>query len=360
MVKDLNCWLQPTNSDTGYGGMVYQIYKSMLNVHGVNLKPLNPTVFIQNFNTVEPWYKGFLTNNFSAARIPVYDNVLSIAYPTQSGFIDGQKSYIYTMFESDNLPKHLVDCINIHSVCIVPCDHNIEIFKNCGVKIPIYKVPLGNDKSKYYFINSRNYYISNENPFTFLHIGATNFRKGHDVAIKAFKKVFGPEKKDVRLVLKVSKQYTSPWLIAGMRTEDPRIVLIKEHLSDKEMLNLYASSHCYVGCSRGDAWNLLAFQALATGMPAITTNYCGPVEYSHLSYPLNYDMKHCKEKLFGEDWGWYGEPNLDHLCALMEYCYKNPDKCRDKGIIAANEIGSKYTWDHTARKVLDVIEATQE
>ena len=66
-------------------------------------------------------------------------------------------------------------------------------------------------------------------------------------------------------------------------------------------------------------------------------------------------MEYCKEQVFGEDWGWYGEPDFDHLCELMEFAYKNPGKCREKGIEASNEIKEKYTWNHTARKILDVI-----
>lgn len=354
--QGLNCFLSPTNVRTGYGNLQYEIFKSMIKDLNIDLKPINPGVYIQDRENSETWYQSWMNGNYEAKKIEVYPKCLSINYPTQLGSLSIQTSYVMSMWESERLPKFLVDCLNNHDIIMVPCEHNIDVFKNSGVKIPIFKVPLGNNQEKYHFL-SRDWNITHENPFTFCVIGAINWRKGTDLAMKAFKKVFPSTQKDVRLIVKVSKQYTPPWVISGMRTSDERILLIKESLSDLEMLNLYGASHCYVGCSRGDAWNLLAFQALATGMPSICTTYCGPEEYKDITFPLSWDYKYCNEKVFGEDWGWYGEPNFDHLCELMEYAYKNPDVCLKKGIEASNLIKDKYTWTETARKILNVIES---
>jgi glycosyltransferase involved in cell wall biosynthesis len=353
---DLNCYLGPTSTDTGYGAVIHEVYKNMIFNHGVNLRPLNPSVYITDFNKCEDWFKQFITN-YDGKKIPVYKRCISINYPTCLASLEGQQSYSFSMFENERLPKQIVKCLNNQDVIIVPCEHNIRTFKESGVIRPIFKVPLGNDNRKYHYMN-RNWDISDDNPYVLCHFGHVNWRKGGDLAMKAFKKVFPPDKKDVRLIMKISKQYTPPWMIPSMRTSDERIHIVKEHLSDTEMLNLYGSAHCMVAPTRGDAWNLLAFQALATGCPSITTTYCGPEEYKDLTFPLNWKLKYCEEKVFGEDWGYYGEPDFDHLCELMEYAYNNPGICRLKGIEASNSIKENYTWNHTAKKILDVIEKT--
>jgi glycosyltransferase involved in cell wall biosynthesis len=351
---NLNFTLQPTNTSSGYGMLNFNIVKSMLYTHNVNLQPLNPVSYLQNIHEIPHWYREFC-NNYKSNRIPVYPNVLHITYPTCMNALEGQKSFVYTMFENEKLPSYLVNTLNKQDHIIVPNHHNVQMFKNSGVNLPISVVPFGNDWETYHFLN-RNWSISDRNPFTFLIYGYPNWRKGADLAMKAFKTVFPPDKKDVRLIVKVSKQYALPWTVNGMKTSDDRMVLIKENLSEKEMLNLYGMGHCYLGCSRGDAWNLLAFQALATGIPAITTDYCGPVEFNHISFPLKYYMKYSTEKILDEDWGYYGEPDFDHLCELMKYCYDNPEVCRVKGIEASNEIRQNYTWDRTAKELLNVIE----
>lgn len=351
-----NIYMGPTNGDSGYGMMQKKIIKSFLK-QNANVELINPPVYLQNHNETEGWYQGFLSN-YESKKIRLFDKCLSINYPTQVGCIEGQYSIVYSMFESNSIPKTLITALNNHEHLIVPCEHNVKVFRDSGYLGKISKVPLGNDQEEYHYL-TRNWDISEHNPFTFLHIGHINWRKGGDLAMKAFKKVFPSSQKDVRLILKISKQYTPPWVISGMKASDDRIVIVKEHISTKEMLNLYGEAHCYTGCSRGDAWNLLAFQALATGCPAITTNYCGPEEYQHISFPLNYKMEYCKEKVFGEDWGYYGEPDFDHLCELMEYAYKNPEACRTKGIEASNEIKNKYTWDNTAKQLIEVVQASK-
>jgi glycosyltransferase involved in cell wall biosynthesis len=350
-----NVWLSPISTRTGYGQFATEVYKSMIFRWKRTVVPLNPSVYIQDNDDTEEWMKLWMTNNMSSSKIQPYDKCLSINYPSQLASLTTQSSICFSMWESENVPQYLVNCINRQDHLIVPTEQNIHAFRNSGVVIPIYKVHLGLDSNKFKY-QSRNWSISERNPFTFLHIGLTNWRKGGDLAMKAFKAVFPESQKDVRLIMKVSKQYTPPWMIPGMKASDPRIHFVKEEITDQQMLNLYGMAHCYLGCSRGDAWNLLAFQALSTGCPAICTTYCGPEEYKHLTYPLSWSYQHCSEKIFGDDWGMYGEPNFDHLCELMLHAYNNRDECEKNGREASKEISEKYTWDNTAKQILDIID----
>lgn len=360
-----NMYLSPTATNTGYGYIQWKITKALMEL-GHDIEPLNPGVyFINDFDDVyegDRQYELFL-NPTNASVINAHDKILSINYPTMVGKLAGQKSYVYTMWESDNLPKYLVNCLNKHDVIIVPCKHNAEHFAKCGVTRPIFHVPLANDQKDYHYLN-RNWDISEENPFTFLHMGFPNWRKGGDLAMKAFKKVF-PTQKDVQLIMKCSRQYCNPKLMAAMKSSDERIYLMKDHLKIEDMRDLYQVSHCQLGTSRGDGWNLFIFDGLATGLTSIINTYCGTNEFAHLGMPLRHimtDSQHVQERdkknmeIFDEPWGWFGEPDFDHLCELMEFAYKNPSVCREQGQAAARTISDNYSWNKTAQMITKIME----
>jgi hypothetical protein len=273
------------------------------------------------------------------------------------------------MFESARLPELFVRSLNYMDFVFVPCTQNVEAFKESGVQTPIAQVPFGNDQEDYHFLK-RDWEITDSNlvgegdeeqetgnPFTFLHIGEINWRKGGDLALKAFKKVFPPHVKDVRIAFKFSRGYTPDWYLKKVnRVNDERIVLLKEPLTMDEMRSLYGWTHCFIGCSRGEGWGLLAWQALATGCPAIVTDWGGCAEYAHLAMPLDYTMKYHDAVYYGSEWGLHPEPSLDDLCALMENAYKNPMSIAKQGEAAARTIAEDFTWDHSAMKLLRRLE----
>ena len=366
MIDRFNIYAPILSPQTGFGYLAVKLIEA-LDAEGVQMSTLSPNPYVENreqlsqrlIDIVEPTL-GIVQN---------YNTNLMINVPQYLRYFVGKKNVVFTMFESSIIPELHVRTINKMQQCIVPSTQNWEAFEESGVKIPISVVPFGNDQKDYFF-QERDWDITESdkvgegdeaeergNPFTFLHIGEINWRKGGDLALKAFKKVFPPSVKDVRICFKFSLGYTPKFYLDNVKkVNDPRITLIKQSLSLEEMRSLYKWSHCFLGCSRGEGWGLLAWQALATGCPAIVTDWGGMAEYAHLAYPLDYTMEYSKSVFYGSEWGNYPEPSLDHLCEQMEFAYKNPGKIRDSGKNAAEVIARDYTWQHSARKLLSRME----
>lgn len=55
----------------------------------------------------------------------------------------------------------------------------------------------------------------------------------------------------------------------------PKIEVVQEHLHALQMPSLYKSADCFVLPTHGEGWGLPTMEAMAMGLPTITTNWGG-------------------------------------------------------------------------------------
>jgi glycosyltransferase involved in cell wall biosynthesis len=113
-------------------------------------------------------------------------------------------------------------------------------------------------------------------PFTFLHIGEPYTRKDAQIVVDAFTELFG-HNPNYRLVLKCFKMNTT-------RVKHPRgydcspsamydnIIEITGLLSEEQLIGLYDQCDVFVYPSWGEGFGFQPLQALAMGMPVISTD----------------------------------------------------------------------------------------
>lgn len=197
-------------------------------------------------------------------------------------------SILFAMLESDRIPTHWAPICNCFNEVWVPTEFNRVTFIAGGVhpgKIKI--VPLGVDHRLFLPPPAGE---RPHHPFTFLSVFEWIPRKGYDLLIKAFARLFNA--KDARLVLKVQKnagyrdcraeitaEIESLCSAVGKPASARQIEVISEILSEKEMASLYARSDCFVLPSSGEGWCFPIVEAAATGLPLITTDWAGPATY---------------------------------------------------------------------------------
>jgi glycosyltransferase involved in cell wall biosynthesis len=121
--------------------------------------------------------------------------------------------------------------------------------------------------------------------FRFYYIGAWNSRKNPAGLLRAWANAFGPTDK-VELVL--HSPGASPDSIAsavGMTGLVPeqmaKISPSISHVSDFEIQLMHRMFDCFVTASRGEAWNLPAFDAMLAGRRVITTGGLGSDDFLH-------------------------------------------------------------------------------
>ena len=112
-------------------------------------------------------------------------------------------------------------------------------------------------------------------PYTFYYVGAWNLRKNVEGVIRAYARTFVPSE-PVRLIIQSAGAPQHAGQLALMATglqpeEWPTFNFSNERLLDVDIDGLHAGADCFVTASRGEAWNLPAFDAMLHGNHVIAS-----------------------------------------------------------------------------------------
>lgn len=178
----------------------------------------------------------------------------------------------YVTFESSRIPDEWVEILNTHfDLVAVPDIYCVRVFKQSGVNIPIFQLPLSVDLSPLLELPPKekaNY------PFTFGNVSFISERKNQLLLVKAFAKAFG-NRPDVRL--KMNAKYSEPTALASLNLwlEEAKINNIElsfKRLNREVYVQFLDSLDCYVNVSKGEGFSIPPREALARGIPSIISN----------------------------------------------------------------------------------------
>lgn len=263
----------------------------------------------------------------------------------------------FTMFETDKLPEAAVwagkdgvaaSC-NVLDALFVPCQHNVELFRKSGVTVPIYVVHLGVNPDLYPFFERPR----NRKPFTFLELGTLTIRKNPGYVLSAFLSLFS-DSKDVKLLLK-----TQSGTLGHLELPFKNVEIIDRYSTIDENLQHYKDADCFVLPSRGEGFGLPPLEAMATGMPVIIAKNTGLLEFADERYV--YTIRSAgKQKAwrYPTEWGdvgnWY-ESSFSDLKKKMLYVYTHREEAYEKGIVASWWVRDNFTFDKTAKRIVELI-----
>jgi glycosyltransferase involved in cell wall biosynthesis len=240
-----------------------------------------------------------------------------------------------------------------------------------GVTIPVSVVPHACDLTRY----QKSYDCpdllkphKDRGEFLFYTVGELTQRKNLVALLKAFHLEFHPDE-PVGLVVKASRPGLSPAecrrAVEGLCEEVKRglklhggaehykqEVVITERVTDHVMLRIHSGCDCFVQPSRGEAWSIPAFDAMAMGRTPIVTACTGYLDYLSdnegwlvdcREEPV-YGVTDTFEDLFcGQETWW--EVNVPHLRWCMRQAYEDSRLREDK---AANGIARAYDFSYEA------------
>lgn len=209
------------------------------------------------------------------ARVLIYESPLlnSVSDPFPS-LPEADVRIAYSMFESTRIPQQWVMILNtLFDAVAVPDSFLVDIYKSCGVRIPIFVVPLGiylDSFLKESFLHSKPI----DRPFVFGNLSAITPRKNQLMLLKAFAKEFGKNPK-VNLLLNgrgVEPEYLNliKKTIDSFQLRNVNITTIA--LNRHDYLRVFKSLDCYVSPSIGEGFSLQPREALALGLPSIVTD----------------------------------------------------------------------------------------
>jgi FkbM family methyltransferase len=176
--------------------------------------------------------------------------------------------------------------------------------------------------------------------------------------VEAFRRAFA-DRDDARLVIKSINADLNTHAAERLRLTiagDPRIELIERYLEQAELDELYATSHCYVSLHRSEGFGLTVAEAMARGLPVISTDYSGTTEFvdERTGWPIPYRMTKvgpgCYPYQADATWA---DPDLDAAATAMRQVADDPSEAARRGraarahVLATRSMAAASEWLRT-------------
>jgi len=283
-----------------------------------------------------------------------------------------KRNWAYMIFEGDKIPKSWIsECLNPDIEYIfVPSMHTYDAVMCMLPKEEAHKlirVPHGVDLNKFYPKKEEVASTGNtegvsqdasERPFVFLcNKGFRNLedRGGIQYAIKAYLEEFNPEDK-VELLIKLNPAYGIPDmnnLISQLKPDkpSPNIRIDVGNYQYKDLVKLYHEADVFVSPTRAESFNIPCTEAMACGLPVITTDFGGQTDFctNDTGWLVSGDLKLVEHEIQYEETKWL-TPDITQLKKAMREAYATHKEKGQKVL----EVAKQFTWDSTAEKIINL------
>lgn len=289
---------------------------------------------------------------FSARWVPHYFSRLS------DGALDGFYNIGYWFCEVPQIPDEWARQLEFFDEIWTASSFCQAAFSRAA-NIPVIRIPLWIEPQEQSArIKARESVFCSE-PFTFLTIFnaySDAERKNALFTIRAFLEAHGTNPA-VRLIVKVSNLEHDPILsekLAYIRSAYTNIEVIDGYVEDRVVRALYDRADAYVSLHRAEGFGLTISDAMARGIPVITTGYSGNMEFcdSYDTRLVGYALRTVgHERLRYRKSDVWAEPDLDDaICAFKELVSEHP-----KWIQRADRARNRIAEHFSASSVADMM-----
>jgi glycosyltransferase involved in cell wall biosynthesis len=182
----------------------------------------------------------------------------------------------YSMVESTVLPHEWTKILNRHfDAVVVPDNWLVPVYKQSGVTIPIFVLPLGLYLKQFVSISKSS--LSN-NVFTFGSSAGAGLSKNHLLLIQAFYEEFGGDNPNVQLRIHSNgghPEFTDQIAHYINTLKAKNIEFIPHRFSNNSYIDFLSSLHTYVLISKGEGFSVTPREALALGKVCIISDNTG-------------------------------------------------------------------------------------
>lgn len=189
--------------------------------------------------------------------------------------------------------------------------------------------------------------LNPDKPFTFLFIGEPYARKNGQMVVDAFVKLFG-NNPDYRLIIKGTHQNTTRVLGGRGEISAPpnvyydNIIVSTKMLNDDELLLLYDEADVFLYPSSGEGWGFNPMQALAMGIPTIST-YDWADYMKYITIPIDSTLVYSPWQELHP--GMFYKPDHNQLAYEMKRVRENYDYVSSIAFRNAFEVHKRYNWE---------------
>jgi glycosyltransferase involved in cell wall biosynthesis len=272
----------------------------------------------------------------------------------------GRYKICFSEFECDPIPIEWIPYLNMMDEIWVPTRWMRTIYEQAGVRPPIYVMPLGTDPNYFHpgIIPAQMPYPEK---IRFLCNATWEPRKNLRNLILAFQMEFSASD-NVCLVIKTANM----GLVEDVKAEVESIprqkgrarVYIQESIvPDEELGSFYTAGDAFVLPTRGEGWGMTLYEALACGIPVITTDYSAPAEVlrdeNGKPMPGVHFIEHRTASaqtkyVYMQNTRW-AEPIIPELMKKMRKVYNNIDKEKEAAQRTGQFIRENYHWQKVCK-----------
>lgn len=178
-------------------------------------------------------------------------------------------------------------------------------------------------------------------------------RKNPVALLEAFWRAFprGDTPHDVRLIFKVTypdRSIPDVERLYQASTEDSRIEVIDELLDKNALHALISHAMAYVSPHRSEGLGLTVIEAMGCGVPAITTQYGGLLEFidAESAFPVEFTLQEIETEAFPYPAGYvWCDPSIESMAQHMRFVQENPEAAKLKGTAGRRRIANRLCSD---------------
>ncbi|MFB9948288.1 glycosyltransferase family 4 protein [Rhizobium puerariae] len=277
--------------------------------------------------------------------------------PATHDMVGKVNAYVGFAWEELEFPQYLVDRFNRDlDLVMVTANFVSDAFVQSGVTIPVEVIGNGCDHVSVPADPASRPSQEHQRK-RILHVSSCFARKGIDVLVEAFLRSFRADE-PVELVIKTfpNPDNILEAVLAEKRERlpgAPPITVINRYYDDDQLLALYRSAAMVVAPSRGEGFGLPLAEAMRLGIPVVTTNYSGQLDFCRpdTAWLVDCHMAASRAHVAGSFSLW-AEPSLEHLGSQMRAVLHQPEEAEARCQQAQKLLAAHFTWSGVARRVL--------
>ncbi len=186
-------------------------------------------------------------------------------------------------------------------------------------------------------------------------------RKNPVGVLRAFQKAFEGVR-NARLIVKTQNRDSvfdpvqmQLWdRVDTILSSDPRIMVMNETLSYRDLLRLKAGSDCYISLHKSEGWGFGMIEAMNLGVPVVCTAYSGNMDFCtpDTAWLVEYEENFLRpgEYIFVRKNAKWAEPSIDHAAQQLRAAYDDPAAREAKAAAAKALIHESFSAKAVAKR----------